>query len=562
MKITKILTGFAAAALLVACTPKQIARSFDNIKVDKTQVILAQDATEGSIKVTATEDWEVVASSIPEGLTVTPTSGKAGETTVTFSYPDAVSKELTVNIQIICGTNAQFVLFKKLATPSPYPEFEAGNYWIMAQADGVWKVAKPLGLTIDDSSSYGYIYVDDAKGDLEKGLTSTEANIFTFEATTGGFYIKDSAGGYLYMDSAGKYNNFYQTSKTSNAFVWTVKQVDDYAFEITSGQGKWMQYSTGYSSYGAYNTPQTGGVLPYLVPAKDPAPEVLTIKTPTITIGKDGGAVAAAAVINVDTFKALPEESWIHYVGFDKDSIYFSCDANDKAGRSAKVNIEASLGEFTSTGVITIEQEGAVEDKTAAEINAAPDDNAVQYRLTGYICKVANPTAGNIYIVDHTDTVYVYGVLDGEGAKGKFDTLGISEGDIVTVQGVKGSYKGDPQMVSVTVVSHKKVTDITAAAFNALADDTETWYRVSGTVTDGSPSGHKWDLTTYGNFDLVDETGAVYVYGCTYGWGGPAKMFGTLEIAAGDDIKIVCHKGSYKEAPQATNAFYVGVYVK
>lgn len=189
-------------------------------------------------------------------------------------------------------------------------------------------------------------------------------------------------------------------------------------------------------------------------------------------------------------------------------------------------------------------------DATAAEINAAADGDT-EYRLTGYVTSIVKEDYGNLYIADATDTVYVYGTLDAEGNSKNFQSLGIKAGDIITVIGPKTSYKESPQMKNVKVEKHYAVTDKTTTEFLAAAESKEVYYRLTGTV-----SGLK-DGDLYGNFDLTDASGSVYVYGLLAGWGGEKKKFQELGIKNGDTVTLVGVRTSYKEAPQVGSAFLV-----
>ena len=69
--------------------------------------------------------------------------------------------------------------------------------------------------------------------------------------------------------------------------------------------------------------------------------------------------------------------------------------------------------------------------------------------------------------------------------------------------------------------------------------------------------------TTYGNFDLVDATGSVYVYGLTGNGaiGSNDKTFANLGINEGDVITIVGTRASYKETPQVGGTAYLKEHV-
>lgn len=91
---------------------------------------------------------------------------------------------------------------------------------------------------------------------------------------------------------------------------------------------------------------------------------------------------------------------------------------------------------------------------TCAEANASPEGKNV--RVKGVCTSIANTTYGNWYLEDKTGSVYIYGTLDKKGVEKNFTSLGIELGDVVTVEGPVGSYKGSPQLVNVTVISIKK----------------------------------------------------------------------------------------------------------
>lgn len=91
---------------------------------------------------------------------------------------------------------------------------------------------------------------------------------------------------------------------------------------------------------------------------------------------------------------------------------------------------------------------------TCAEANTSPEGKNV--RVKGVCTSIANTTYGNWYLEDKTGSVYIYGTLDKKGAEKNFTSLGIELGDVVTVEGPVGSYKGSPQLVNVTVISIKK----------------------------------------------------------------------------------------------------------
>ena len=168
-------------------------------------------------------------------------------------------------------------------------------------------------------------------------------------------------------------------------------------------------------------------------------------------------------------------------------------------------------------------------DITCAAFLALPDDDGNTYRLKGSISGSINTTYGNFDVMDETGSVYVYGCTNLDAFKDK-----IKSGAHISVTGPKTTYNGKVEMKNATieeitegeVIRPTNITDITCANFNQLTD-TEGWYRLTGVVT-GTIN------TTYGNFDVKDASGQVYVYGVD-------NIADHSGIAAGDSIAVVGH---------------------
>lgn len=85
---------------------------------------------------------------------------------------------------------------------------------------------------------------------------------------------------------------------------------------------------------------------------------------------------------------------------------------------------------------------------TIAEFKDAPESPEVYYELTGTIGGTINTTYGNFDLTDETGTVYVYGLTKEFIAVGttqndkSFASLGLKEGDKITLRGFRGSYNG------------------------------------------------------------------------------------------------------------------------
>ncbi len=99
------------------------------------------------------------------------------------------------------------------------------------------------------------------------------------------------------------------------------------------------------------------------------------------------------------------------------------------------------------------------------------------YTLTGKVSDIAMDKEdatkysvyGNFNITDETGTIYIYGLLTADGEKQQFQTMGIDNGDIVTLKGTYTIYNGKPQIQDAIYVSH--VEGSTTALENTTANE-------------------------------------------------------------------------------------------
>ena len=98
-----------------------------------------------------------------------------------------------------------------------------------------------------------------------------------------------------------------------------------------------------------------------------------------------------------------------------------------------------------------------------------------------------------------------------------------------------------------------EIITATIEEFLAAAVSEDQWYQLTGTVSNIAN-------TVYGNFDLTDETGKVYIYGLTKTKVAKNdKSFADLNIQEGDKITIISLRGEHNGTPQGggnTNPAY------
>ena len=154
------------------------------------------------------------------------------------------------------------------------------------------------------------------------------------------------------------------------------------------------------------------------------------------------------------------------------------------------------------------------------------------------------------YKVNTGDEVVVYGPIYNYQGNTP-ETAGKSAAQIVTINGKSTSESGGGDAPS------EETKTATIAEFLAAPVSTNVWYQLTGTIKSLK------DGDLYGNFDLEDETGSVYVYGLLSEKGGAKKKFQELVAAqglqAGTKITIIGNRGEYNGNPQVLNAYFVKV---
>ena len=500
MKLNRLfLTLAAIAATAVSCVKDELAQ-LDEVQVSQSYIALPTEGGSIDVTVTATDSWEIT--NIPEWLTVAPASGVAGKTVVTFSA-EATSTTNESVLKLLCSGKTQLLTVLQMADKVELPISTCAE--VNAAEDGpTFKIKGTI--TAIENTTYGNMYVTDETGSVYIYGTlyeGAEKQFSKYGVEVGDIVVVEGPRG-----------NYKGTPQLVNA---TILAIEKSLIKVESVDPETAEL------------PIEGGIL-----------------TVTLTAKGDGVEVV------------IPEEnkSWISVSGMNVSGtsavVSFNIAENAGGDRSSELSFKTTKSGKEYTAVTSFSQKGAIIEATAAEINAAADGDT-QYRITGYVSKVANTQYGNLYIRDHSGEVFVYGTND-------FASTGIEEGDIITVVGPKTSHNG-PRMKNVTLENRIDVKDIDLASFKALADDSETWYRISGTVAESTEPNTKLDLETYGNLALTDGTNEVYVYGVVPGWGGASKLFGTLGVKLGDKLTIVCHKASFTKDEytlhQASKAFYV-----
>ena len=144
----------------------------------------------------------------------------------------------------------------------------SGKAYLIVTTDG--KIAAG---PVPANKNFGYLPKVDVSASNDVITTTTDANEFVFEEiqTPGSvsneiFYtIRQKDGRYLYM--SGTYTSANVSATPTEGQEWTVtsgQTESDGLYIRNASKGKWMQYSTTHSSWGVYDSPQDGALMPHL----------------------------------------------------------------------------------------------------------------------------------------------------------------------------------------------------------------------------------------------------------------------------------------------------------
>ena len=180
--------------------------------------------------------------------------------------------------------------------------------------------------------------------------------------------------------------------------------------------------------------------------------------------------------------------------------------------------------------------------------------------LTGVVSNIVNATYGNFDLTDESGKVYVYGLLTPAGESKKFADLNVAEKDTLTVLAIYNEFNGNPQAKNAIFVEVKKSTAPVVAPENLGAKTIAEFLTLKNTKDTCILTGVVANITntTYGNFDLIDETDTVYIYGLLTP-AGESQKFADLNVAEKDTLTVLAIYNEYNGKPQAKNAIFVEV---
>jgi DNA/RNA endonuclease YhcR with UshA esterase domain len=486
----------ATVALMTSCAEEETVTLLDEIQVSTSYVSLPVDGGSAKITVTAKDSWTAEKVTTDknkvEWLTISTTTGNAGESELTFSAPSAIDGRMAEVLIHSGGKTQRINIIQGVIKVS-----EAKVSEVIAGPDG--KTFRATGVvTAISNTLYGNWDITDE---------------------TGTIYI------YGTLDEKGAERNFLSLGL----------EVGD---EVTI-QGPKSTYN---------GSPQLVNVTVIninksLIKVDSVANEVLPLE--------GGEFIAFLKSKGQGVSVEIPEDakSWLSISSIQQNGIdavvKFQAAANTGGDRSTTITFSTTDGSKGSSVPATLTQKGAIVKATIAEFLAAEVGNT-QYRLTGVITSIANGTYGNLYVRDFSGEVYVYGIKD-------FKDKGLKEGDIITIVGKRAEYKGTPQVGGAVLESKISVTAATIADVLTKPDSSQDYYMVSGEITEIKDPMYG-NLYLKDGDSTIYLYGCYSGYGASGDF--KKNFLATKGIKVGDTLTVIATKSSYKGVAQLANGIY------
>lgn len=241
-------------------------------------------------------------------LTLLPNAG--GQITLKFTATDGytATKTATLKSAFEAGSIKNLGTVKGLNWEAPKyyfmpaTEMTEGTYLIVVKDGDKLYAAKPVDPST--GNSYGYLARYDVTGLVDHMgfiVMENQNNAFTFSNTSQGYTIQQVLND-LYWYQDGSFNTISVAESVSQ--YYSVSKQADGTFKITNKtKNKFMQYRSGYESFGSYSSAQSDGIVPTLYRLVDPATVSATV---TLTTLDATGITSASAVLNASYSNLFP----------------------------------------------------------------------------------------------------------------------------------------------------------------------------------------------------------------------------------------------------------------
>ena len=421
----------AGAALAAGCAQEQVISSLAEFKPEVSCVGIPYEGGVSSLSFTATANWSVDENSVPDWLTVTPTSGNSGSGSIVFATetnPSVASRSADVLVNI-AGHQQRLIVTQAGAGTADAPIST-----IQQVADGSdGEVFRIRGTVTGIASTYyGNMYVKDATGSI-----------------------------YLY----GIQNELGQDPRAAEG-GWESFGIE--VGDVITVQGPRVLYNGKTLE------------LNYATLIEVEKAQILMDET-EFEVGSDAGSLEIFATVKAKGVLVVPADPWIRVTDIragEKDEVIYSVEYDANTTSKARKGVI----EFKAPGYVmevSINQQGLPPTgQSVSEIIGLDDGTLVETLPSVVMAK----SAVGFVISDGTSSLYVYD-------KEKKFVNDVAVGDNVKVYATKKTYGGIPELDPVTevekdgtaAVNYPAVKDITAEALTYEASTSE-FIQFTGTL--------------------------------------------------------------------------------
>lgn len=505
MKLKYIFTALVAALTLAVGCEDDIERYLDEVKVSSSYVAIPAAGGSQTITVNASADWSF--GDIPEWLTVSPTSGAAGETTVSFKA-DAATSTNEAMLYLTCDGKSQIINVLQQTEKVEPQVIPLKEFLAKEVSPTVYRIAGTISKIQEISANY-------------KNATLT---------------ISDDEGCSVYL---------YRFGPPSD------QKIEDLGMEVGD-------FLTVEGARGEYNgSPQMaqGGVFVSLVKSLIKVDSV-SVKEPLPVEGGEFKAYLTCKGEGVSVVVPDDAKSWLSVTSIETSgtnaTVTFIAADNQLGDRATNLTFNTTSNGKVYSAQTSLEQKGSILAVTVGEfLNAAV--SPAQYRLTGTVTNITVSEQYNNADITLADalgnSVLVYRM---KPADGKITDLTIGVGDKLTVVGQRGEYNGTAQMVNGVYESHVHYIPATIKEFLAK-EVSDVEYIVTGKIVNIKEISASFKNATLTIAD--DEGTTLYVFRMKAAEGGPAIE--DIGLKVGNILTVIGKRGEYNGSAQMVNSYYV-----
>lgn len=492
MKLKYFLAALIAASSFalttVSCDDEDEKSYLSEVQVTSSYVALPVNGGSKTVDVNAKGEWKF--ENVPDWLTIAPMSG-SGNASVTFTAAES-KKTNEATVLLVCGGATQRINVLQMAEKTELTLSTCAQ--VNAGLDGTTFRVGGTVTKIAEFATYGNFYINDGTGEVYIYGTKYQGQTKQGAITKLGIEVGDE------VIVEGPKTTYNGTVELVDVDVITVNKslikcdstmVADVVTNVLPLEGGVLTACITCKGNGvSVDVPEAAqewlsviGVsnkeVKFRASANQGGDRSVTVVlhttdgkkdyTTQVAISQKGAIVACsiadflaaaegdaqyrltAAVTKIDGKNCYVRD-------FSGDVLVYNPNYNGatvKAGDMITVvGKRASYKGTAQMGSPVVEAVTPVATVTVADFRAADESKEVFYLLTG---KVVRPTEentkfdietyGNFAIEDASGAVYVYGVSTGVGGESKkFSTLGVKEGDTISIIGYRTSYKGLIQM--------------------------------------------------------------------------------------------------------------------